>query len=330
MNETVANNTASSAIPAVSLRNGVTMPRIGFGCAFGDWIGRTEFQGFLPEMAWRAIHLALETGYRHFDGARCYGTERHLGDLLGRRFAEGLLRREDVFLTTKLAHPAAPPHVAISHRLSWDWRTQPDLRQRVLDDFDSSKEKVGVGYFDLILMHWPGPFDNSDAAFGREARAAIWSAFEEIYRRGDARAIGVSNFTREHLEPLLETASETPMVNQIELHPYCRDADLVDYCKAQGMVVQAYTPFASGGLGLLDDPVVSDIATGVGRSAGQVILRWHIQHGHVVLPKSSNPERLAENLALFDFELDDESMARLDALGSGEARRTCPDPTDIM
>lgn len=330
MNETLTNNTTFSSVPSVSLSNGVVMPLMGYGCAFGDWLGRRDFQGFLPEMAWRSIHLALEAGFRHFDGARCYGTERHLGDLLGRHFAEGTLKREDVFLTTKLAHPAAPPHVAISHRLSWDWRSQPDLKQRVLDDFDSSKEKVGIGYFDLILMHWPGPFDNRDAAFGRQARTAIWSAFEDIYRRGDARVIGVSNFTREHLEPLFETASVAPMVNQIELHPYCRNADLVAFCKAQGMVIQAYAPLASGGLGLLEDPVVSEIAIRVGRSAGQVILRWHVQHGHIVLPKSGSTRRLAENLAVFDFELDDESMAQLDALGAGEARRTCPDPTDIL
>lgn len=327
MDETVTATTTS--LPGVTLTNGVVMPQIGYGCAFGDWIGRTEFQGFLPEQAWRSIRLALDAGYRHFDGAHCYGTERHLGDLLGRRFADGALERSDVFLTTKLAHPAAPPHVAISHRLCWDWRSQPDLKQRVLDDFDRSKEKLGVGYLDLILMHWPGPFDNQDADFGRRARAAIWSAFEEIYQRGEVRAIGVSNFTREHFEPLLETAEVAPMVNQIELHPYCHDAELIAYSKAQGMVVEAFAPLASGGLGLLEDPVVRDIAARFNRSTGQIILRWHVQHGHVVVPKSSSTRRLAENLALFDFELGEDDMARLDALGSGEPRRTCPDPANI-
>jgi diketogulonate reductase-like aldo/keto reductase len=328
MSETAS--VTSPEIPCLTLRNGVTIPRIGHGCAFGDWLGRSDFQGFLPEMAWRSIHLALEAGYRHFDTAHVYGTERHLGDLLGRCFADDTLRRDDVFLTTKLAHPAAPPHVALSHRLSWDWKAEPDLRQRILDDFDRSKEKVGVGYFDLILMHWPGPFDNQDAGFGREARAAIWSAFEELHARGEARAIGVSNFTRRHLEPLLEAASVAPMVNQIELHPYCHDAELVAFSKEQGMVVEAYAPFASGGLGLLDDPVVNEIANKVERSTGQVILRWHIQHDHIVLPKSSSARRLADNLAVFDFELDDDSMAGLDALGTGPARRTCPDPADIQ
>lgn len=328
MNKTATAATAD--IPAMTLSNGVTIPQIGLGCAFGDWVGRSDFQGFLPEMAWRSIYLALEAGYRHFDTAHVYATERHLGDLLGRRFADGALKREDVFLTTKLAHPAAPPHVALSHRLSWDWKAEPDLKQRVLDDFDRSKEKVGIGYFDLVLMHWPGPFDNQDTAFGREARAMIWSAFEEIYARGDVRAIGVSNFTQRHLEPLLEAANVAPMVNQIELHPYCYDADLVAFSRKQGMVVEAYAPFASGGLGLLDDPVVKKIANETGLSTGQVILRWHIQHGHIVLPKSSNAKRLSENLAVFDFELDEESMANLDALSVGEARRTCPDPGEIQ
>ncbi len=326
MDETIATTT----MPAVNLRNGVSIPQLGYGCAFGDWLGRTDFQGFLPEQSWRAIELALKAGFRHFDTAYCYGTERHLGDTLGRHFADGTLTRDQVFLTTKLAHPAAPPHIAISHRLTCDWHSQPSLKQRILDDFDYSKEKVGIGYYDLLLMHWPAPFDNTDAEFGRRARAEIWSAFEEIHQRGEARAIGVSNFARHHLEPLLETANVAPMVNQIELHPYCRDAELIDYCRAAGVVIEAYAPFASGGLGLLEDQAVMDIAKQTGRSTGQVILRWHIQHGHVVLPKSSSARRLAENLAIFEFELDDDSMARLDALGSGEVRRTCPDPSAIQ
>ncbi len=326
MTETTTKNT----IPGVKLTNGVSLPQLGYGCAFGDWLGRTDFQGFLPEQSWHAIELALKAGFRHFDTAYCYGTERHLGDTLGRWFADGTLTRDQVFLTTKLAHPAAPPHIAISHRLTCDWHTEPDLKQRILDDFDRSKEKAGIGYYDLLLMHWPAPFDNTDAEFGRRTRAEIWSAFEEIHQRGEARAIGVSNFARHHLEPLLETATIQPMVNQLEIHPYCRDAELIDYCKAAGMVIEAYAPFASGGLGLLDDPTVMEIAKQVGYSTGQVILRWHIQHGHVVLPKSSSPRRLSENLAIFEFELDDDSMARLDALGGGETRRTCPDPSGIQ
>lgn len=302
------------------------MPRVAFGCAFGDWTGGGDFQGFLPEQAWRAMTLALEAGYRSFDGAHCYGTERHLGDVLGRALAAGGVERSELFLTTKLAHPATPPEVAISHRLTWDWDAVPDIAARVRDDFDRSKERVGIGYFDLVLMHWPGPFGNEDRAFARGARATIWKVFEELLDRGETRAIGVSNFSRRHLSELIEDAAVTPMVNQIELHPYCQDPGLVRFCEDQGLVVEAYAPFASGSMGLFEDPVVREIAAAHRRSPGQIILRWHLQHGRVVLPKSTSAARMAENLALFDFSLGDEAMRDIDGLAPDEPRRSTRDP----
>lgn len=310
----------------VALANGVRLPRIGFGCAFGDWTGQSEFQGFLPEQAWRALSLALEAGYRAFDGAHCYGTEHHMGDVFGRAFAAGELERGDLFLTTKLAHPPAPPEVAISHRRTWDWKAVPDIARRVADDFDFSKEQLGIGYFDLLLMHWPGPFDNKDRAFAREARATIWKVFETLLERGETRAIGVSNFAERHLSELSEDATVAPMVNQIELHPYCQNPELVRFCRERDIVVEAYAPFASGSVGLFDDPVIQEIADATERSPGQVILRWHLQHGHVVLPKSTNRERMAENLALFDFSLDDDAVRKIDALAPEEPKRSTQNP----
>ncbi len=317
-------------IPAISLHGGTEIPTVGFGCAFGNWTGGGGMQGFLPEEAWRSVTLALDAGFRHFDCGHCYGTERHVGDVIGRAMAEGRVGRGDLFVTTKLAHPAAPPHVAISHLLTWNWNEVPDIRQRVLDDFERSKEKLGLGALDLVLMHWPGSFNVTDAGFAREARLAVWEAFESLHKRGDALAIGVCNFTEAHLGDLLDAGRTVPAVNQIELHPYCQNPQLVGFCRDHGIVVEAYAPFASGAFGLLADPVIVAIAGEVGKSAGQVILRWHIQQGHVVLPKSGNPKRMSENLCLFDFELDDSQMARITALAPAVAKRTTLDPATIL
>lgn len=316
--------------PTRELNNGLEIPVVGFGCAFGEWTGGDAMQGFMPDEAWRAFTLALDAGYTHFDAAHCYGTERHLGDVLGRAMAEGRLSRDEMFVTTKLAHPAAPPHVAISHLLTWNWNEVPHIPQRVMDDFERSKEKLGMGYVDLLLMHWPGTFDNEDEGFARESRLAIWEVFEALLERGDARAIGVCNFTASHLDDLIEAGRRVPMVNQFELHPYCQDPELIGYCRAHDIVVEAYAPFASGAFGLLRDPVILGIAESMGVTTGQVILRWHLQQDHVVLPKSTNARRIAQNLDLFGFELNEEQEARITALAPAQPRRTTVDPATIL
>ena len=312
------------------LQNGTSIPAVGFGCAFGNWTGGDVMQGFLPEEAWRSITLALDAGFTHFDCAHCYGTERHLGDILGRALAEGSVQRKDLFVTTKLAHPAAPPHVAISHLLTWNWNEVEDIQQRVMDDFERSKEKLGMGYVDLLLMHWPGTFGNTDRGFAREARLAIWETFESLVDRGDAHAIGVCNFTPDHLQDILKAGRTTPAVNQIELHPYCPATDIVNFCREKGILIEAYAPFASGAFDLLKDPVIVAIAGETGKSTGQVILRWHIQNGHVVLPKSSNAKRIGQNLELFDFTLSEDQMQRIHALAPAEPKRTTVDPAEIL
>jgi diketogulonate reductase-like aldo/keto reductase len=319
----------------VTLHNGVTMPTLAFGCAFGDWVGRSDFQGFLPEQAWRAVTLALDSGYRAFDGARAYGTERIVGTLLGQRFASGELRREDVFITTKLAHPAAPPHINISHKRTWDADKVEDIAQRVRDDMVDTLDDLGLGYVDLLLMHWPGGFGQhtkADPDFPRKARATIWRTFCELADKGAARAIGVSNFTIGHLQALMEDIREPerrPSVNQVEIHPYCRDPELEAFCRERGIVVTAYAPFASGTFGLLQDPVLTAIAERHGKTTGQIVLRWHLQSGRTALPKTSKTERMVENRDLFDFALGDDEMQAIDALGADAARRTCPDPTSV-
>ena len=315
--------------PYFTLNTGKKIPAVGFGCAFGNWTDETEMLGFRPELAWHGVTEALKAGYQHLDTAHCYATERHVGDIVGRFLSEGKLQREDLFITTKLAHPAAPPHVAISHRLTWNWTSVEDIQQRVMDDFEASKDKLGMGYVDLLLMHWPGDFVNKDKGFGREARLAIWEVFESLNKRGDAHAIGVCNFTANHIEDLISAGRTVPALNQFELHPYCQDPELESYCQSQGILVEAYAPFASGAYGILKDPVISEIAQQTGRSTGQVILRWQLQCGRVVLPKSSNPQRMAQNLELFDFELSDEQIAKINALAPTEAKRSTVDPATI-
>ena len=319
----------------ITLHNGVTMPTLAFGCAFGDWVGRTEFQGFLPEQAWRAVSLALDNGYRAFDGARVYGTERIVGILLGQRFASGALTREELFITTKLAHPATPPHVNISHKRTWDPDKVDDIAQRVRDDMVDTLDDLGLGYVDLLLMHWPGSFDENttgDPDFPRKARATIWRTFCELADKGAARAIGVSNFTIGHLRQLMDDVPEPerrPTVNQVEIHPYCRDPELETFCRERGIVVTAYAPFASGAFGLLQDPALAAIAERHGKTTGQIVLRWHVQSGRTALPKTSKTKRMAENRAIYDFVLSDEEMRAIDALGADEVRRTCPDPSAV-
>jgi diketogulonate reductase-like aldo/keto reductase len=332
-----ASSTSSSAAvtPEVTLSNGVKIPTVAFGLAFGQWTGGASFQGLTPELAWQAIPFALEAGFRHFDGAHVYGTERHLGDSLAAQFRSGALKRADLFITTKLAHPAAAPHLYLSPTRTWNPRDVPAtdaaIRERLLTDFSRTLDDLGVGYVDLLLMHWPGAYDEKEKKFAQENRVRVWKVFEELYSKGVVRAIGVSNFTREHLEHLTQHAKVAPMVIQNELHPYCQDTDLVQYCKSKGMVVEAYAPFASGSFGMLQDPVLLNIATQVKRSVGQVVLRWHAQHGHVVLPKSSNLQRAKENISIFDFSLSTEQMSAIDALHpkGAAARRTCPDPSTI-
>lgn len=228
-----------------------------------------------------AIATALESGYRSIDTAAAYGNEAGVGAAI----AEAGVARKELFVTTKL----------------WNKNQGYESAHRA---FDESLEKLGMEYVDLYLIHWPTD---------KQHICDSWKAFQEIYASGRARSIGVSNFQPMHLDVLLEYADTTPMINQIEIHPYNQQQAARKYCQAKDIVVESWSPLFQGGE-LLDDNIITTIAHTHRKSAAQVVLRWHIQHGLVVIPKSVTPERIRENIDIFDFELRDEEMSMIDTL----------------
>jgi 2,5-diketo-D-gluconate reductase A len=242
-----------------------------------------------------AVGRALEAGYRHIDTAEMYGNEQGVGEAVR---ASGL-DRADVFVTSKLHNG----------------RHRPDDARRA---FDATLAELGFDYVDLFLIHWPLP-TLYDGDF-----VSTWKTLEEFQADGRARSIGVSNFQVAHLERLGAASDVVPVVNQIELHPYLLNAEVADYGREHGIATEAWSPIAQGQV--LDDPVIAAIADERGRTPAQVVLRWHIQRGNVVFPKSTTPARIAENIELFDFELEPGDVARIDALDRGESGRTGPNP----
>jgi len=234
------------------------------------------------EVTREVVASALRLGYRHIDTARIYGNEKDVGAGL----RESGVPREQVFVTTKL------------------WNDDQGF-DSALRAFDASLGRLGLEYVDLYLLHWPVAGQRLDS----------WRALERIHADKRARAIGVSNFMPPHLEELLARAQVVPAVNQIELTPFLQRRDTTALCRQNGIVVEAYSPLTHGRR--LDDPALGDLARRTGRTVAQVLLRWSVQHGNVVLPKSTNPARIAENAQIFDFELDQGAMAALDAMDEG-------------
>ena len=231
-----------------------------------------------------AVRTALRFGYRHVDTARVYGNEHDVGE--GVRTSG--VAREDVFITTKL------------------WNDDQGF-DSALRAFDASLACLGLDYVDLYLLHWPVEGKRLDS----------WRALERIFAEKRARAIGVSNFLVPHLEELFAKAHVVPAVNQIEVHPFLQCRETRALCAAKGIVVEAYSPLTHGER--LNDAVVTEVARRVKKTNAQVLLRWGVQHGMVVLPKSVKEARIAENGAIFDFTLDADAMGRLDALEAGHA-----------
>jgi 2,5-diketo-D-gluconate reductase A len=228
------------------------------------------------EQAYASSVAALKAGYRHIDTAMIYGNEAGVG----RAIAESGLAREEIFVTTKL------------------WNTDQGF-DSTLRAFDASMAKLGLEQLDLYLIHWALP--------KKAAYRDTWKAFVRLQQEGRVRSIGVSNFHAEHLQHIIGDTGVTPSVNQIELHPDFAQVDLVEFCKGLNIVTESWSPLGQGGA-LLSQPVLSQIAEKHGKSAAQVILRWHIQNQHVVIPRSSNPERITQNLNVFDFVLDAQDL----------------------
>ncbi len=246
-----------------------------------------------PAETAKAVSLALGAGYRHIDTAEMYGNEKGVGEAVR---ASGLDRSE-VFVTSKLNNGF--------HR--------PDDAKRAFDD---SLEKLGMEYVDLFLIHWPLP-TRYDGDF-----VSTWKTLEEFYREGRARSIGVSNFQPHHIRRLHAESEIPPAVNQIEVHPYLTQTEVRSFCAEHQIAIEAWSPIAQGLV--LGDPEIALIAERVGKTPAQVVLRWHIERGDIVFPKSVTPARIKENIEIFDFELTAQDIEVISALDRGQ--RTGPDP----
>jgi len=246
-----------------------------------------------PKDTAAAVSRALEAGYRHIDTAEMYGNEAEVGEAIA---ASGLDRGE-VFVTSKLNNDAHEPDAA-------------------REAFDGTLKALGVDYVDLFLIHWPLP-TRYDGDF-----VSTWKTLEEFYREGRARSIGVSNFQPQHLRRLHGQTDIIPAVNQIEAHPYLTQDDVRAFCAQHQIAVEAWSPLGKGTV--LDDPVIGRIAERTGKTPAQVVLRWHIQRGDIVFPKSVTPERIRENIDIFDFELSGADVNDITLLNRNE--RTGPDP----
>ena len=273
-----------STVPDIALNDGNTIPQLGFGV----------FQIEPGETA-EAVTEALRVGYRHIDTAEMYGNEREVGEGLR---ASGL-DRGDVFVTSKLNNAFH----------------EPDDARRA---FDETLSELGFDHVDLFLIHWPLP-----TLYGGDF-VSTWKVMEEFHNDGRARSVGVSNFQVDHLERLAAETDTVPAVNQIEVHPYFTNESVRAYGQEHGIVTEAWSPIAQGGV--LDHSTITEIAGKVGKTPAQVVLRWHIQRGDIVFPKSVTPSRMQENFDIFDFELDSADMEEISSLDQGENGRTGPNP----
>ncbi len=247
-----------------------------------------------PEDATQAVRDALEVGYRHIDTAEMYGNEAQVGEAV----RTSGLDRDEVFVTSKLNN---------------------DLHARddALAAFDGTLSELGLDHVDLFLIHWPQP--------SQDRYVEAWQALEEIHRSGRARAIGVSNFQPDHLDRLAAETEVVPAVNQIEVHPYLTQDAVRSYDADHGIATEAWSPIAQGQV--LDEQTLTEIAEAHGKSPAQVTLRWHVQRGDIVFPKTTHRERMEENFAVFDFDLTDDEVARISALDRDG--RQGPHPDDM-
>jgi 2,5-diketo-D-gluconate reductase A len=286
--------TGTITIPKITLNDGAAIPQLGYGTlALQPDRDVTDEN---TNIAAQTVSEALAAGYRHIDTAQAYGTEPGVGKAI----TESGIAREQIYITSKLANA--------NHH--------PDDVKR---SFEQTLAYLGVDQIDLFLVHWPLP-----TLYGGDY-VSTWKAVAELVADGRARSAGVSNFQPDHLARIIAETGITPAVNQVELHPYFANPTVIEACAQHGIAIEAHSPLGHNNAEL-DDPTIQQIASIHNRSVAQVILRWHMQHGHIAIPKSARPERMAENINIFDFELSTDEMSAIDALDKGETGRVGPNP----
>lgn len=272
----------------VQFYNGRTMPKIGLG----------TYRVKDSDECRESVKYAIEQGYRSIDTAMIYGNEETVGQGIKEGLESTGLSREDLFITSKL------------------WLTDFG-RQNVEDAYRQSVAKLGLDYLDLYLMHWPGT--------NEAVMIDTWRGMEDLYKQNQVKNIGVSNFTPEHFEALLAQVSIKPVINQVEFHPYLTQNKLRKYLEAQNIIMESWSPLMNSQI--LHDEVINEVANEVGKTPAQVVIRWNIQHDDVVIPKSVTPHRIEENLDVWNFELSDNQMERIDQLN--QDKRIGPNPLEF-
>ena len=272
----------------VQFYNGRTMPKIGLG----------TYRVKDSDECRESVKHAIEQGYRSIDTAMIYGNEETVGQGIKEGLKSTGLSREDLFITSKL------------------WLTDFG-RQNVEDAYRQSVAKLGLDYLDLYLMHWPGT--------NEAVMIDTWRGMEDLYKQSQVKNIGVSNFTPEHFEALLAQVSIKPVINQVEFHPYLTQNKLRKYLEAQNIIMESWSPLMNSQI--LHDEVINEVANEVEKTPAQVVIRWNIQHDVVVIPKSVTPHRIEENLDVWNFELSDNQMERIDQLN--QDKRIGPNPLEF-
>ncbi|CAB3237355.1 unnamed protein product [Arctia plantaginis] len=300
---------SSIKVPTLKMLDGREMPAL----ALGTYLGFDKDGVVQPKnKEIRDIALqAIDIGYRHFDTASVYGTEADIGEAIRMKIAEGVIKREHVFVTTKL----------------WNTAHKPD---QVLPAFMDSLNKTGLDYIDLYLMHWPIGL-NEDNSISDVDYMETWRAMEKIQKSGLAKSIGVANFNKEQLRRVISEGSVKPVALQIEVHLQMIQTELLELCKSEGIIVQGYSPFGSLVMRFgfqypgpkFDDPTLVSIAQKYGKTTAQVVLRWAVDRNVVPLPKTVSPKRLAENLNIFDFKLEPKEIEEINKFNSN-TRYTLP------
>ena len=269
-------------IPALPLNNGNRIPQLGLGV----------FQVDNAEDTKNAIKWALAAGYRHIDTAAYYGNEQWVGEAI----RESGLKREDVFVTSKL----------------WNSERGYDETKAA---FQATLDRLGLDYLDMFLIHWPAP-----------GYVDCWKAMEDLYKEGKIKNIGVSNFNQKQMDEILEAGTVKPVVDQIETHPYFQQDEMHAYLESKGILHEAWSPLGGGNNNALSDPVINELAAAHDVSAAQIILRWHVQREEIVIPKSIHEARVQQNRDIFAFGLDQDEMRAIANLDAG--KRVGPDPDD--